>query len=367
MKKFKEDEIVILLGAGTSCDAGIKNSNQIISDIENRLKIDGKWKKFSQLYYYIKSIFYQRQLYKGISEKDVNFNIENLVSQINTIISIKEKDLEIYSFVGSWEKDLEPFLSEERYENLAVDFKQQIIKALRGDWLMPTTPKNWIEESVYFKQLIEFKKEYDGCPLKIFTLNYDRCVEQNLKGENIEFGFNEVEKWDSKRYDYANENKKNDYYLYKLHGSIDWKKKKEEQLTQFSGDIDAEDLAIIFGISNKLQSYDPYLFYFYEFRIHCLKAELVICSGYGFLDGHINDVIKHGFADNKNKRLIVNIFEPNRNDEEIINEISSKLLIDVGQITLFNRKAKEFYNEDLKLEKLSNLFADNFDDLPFGI
>ena len=171
MRNFKEDEILVLLGAGTSCDAGIKNSNQIISDIQYRLENDVKWKKFSQLYYYVKSIFYQRQLYKGISEKDINFNIENLVSQINAIISIKEKDLEIYSFVGSWEKDLEPFLSDAKHGNLAVDFKQQIIKALRGDWLMPTMPKNWIEESVYFKKLIEFKREYDGCPLKIFTLN----------------------------------------------------------------------------------------------------------------------------------------------------------------------------------------------------
>ncbi len=327
MRNFKEDEILVLLGAGTSCDAGIKNSNQIITDIENQLKTDYEWRKFAELYNYLKSVYFQKQLYKGISVNEVNFNIESLVSFLNIIISIKDKKLDIYSFVGSWEKNLQPFISEENTKHLATNFRERILKSLRGDWLMPT---NWIENSNYFKRLIDFKKEYDGNSLKIFTLNYDKCVEQNLKDEKIECGFDEFDKWNSKRYDYANT--QSDYYLYKLHGSIDWKKKKEEQLTQFNGEISPEDLAIIFGISNKLQSYDPYLFYFYEFRIHCIKAELVICSGYGFLDGHINDVIKHGFENNKNKRLVVNVFDLPRNDDDIKKEISAKLLIDIEQI-----------------------------------
>jgi hypothetical protein len=362
MKSFKEDEILILLGAGTSCDAGIKNSNQIITDIENQLKTNSDWKEFTELYHYIKSVYYQKELHKGFSVIEVNFNIESLVSLLNTIISIIEKRLEIYSFVGSWEKDLHPFITEEKSKNLVKNFRSRIIKSLRSDWLMPS---NWIENSTYFKKIIDFKREYDGNALKIFTLNYDKCVEQNLKDEKIECGFDEYDKWNSKRYDY--DNTQSDYYLYKLHGSIDWKKKKDEQLTLFNGEISPEDLAIIFGISNKLQSYDPYLFYFYEFRIHCIKAELLICSGYGFLDGHINDVIKHGFSNNKNKRLVVNVFEQSRQQHEIKKEISEKLRIRTDQIEVHNKTAMQFYNEDLKLEKLSNLFPENEDDLPAGI
>lgn len=364
MRNFKEDEILVLLGAGASCDAEIKNSNQIISDIQNRIQNESKWKKFELLYNYIKSVYYQKQLLKGVNEKEVNFNIENLVGLLNLMISIKEKELDIYSFVGVWEKDLQPFISSE--QNIAIEFREQIIKTLRGDWLMPN---NWIPNSNYFKKLIDFKKQYDGKPLKIFTLNYDKCVEQNLQNESLEYGFDENNIWDSKRYDYDNQNNKKDYYLYKLHGSIDWKKRKEEQLTQYTGEIDADDLAIIFGISNKLQSYDPYLFYFYEFRIHCIKAGLVICSGYGFLDGHINDVIKHGFKDNKNKRLVVNVFDNARMglEEDIKKEISDKLLIDTKQIEIFNKKAKDFYTEDLKLATFSKLFPENDENLPVGI
>ena len=362
MKIFKEDEILILLGAGASCDAGIKNSNQIISDIETQLKENKNWTEFAELYNYIKSVYYQKQLHKGISVNEVNFNIESLVNLLNIIISIKDKKLDIYSFVGSWEKDLQPFITEEKSKYVATKFRERIIKSLRGDWLLPN---NWIENSKYFQKLIDFKREYDGNSLKLFTLNYDKCVEENLKNEKIECGFDEYYKWNSKRYDY--ENTQSDYYLYKLHGSIDWKKREEEHLTQYNGDISPEDLAIIFGISNKLQSYDPYLFYFYEFRIHCSKANLVICSGYGFLDGHINDVIKHGFTENNYKRLIVNIFDAKKTEAEIKSEISKKLLINIAQIEIFNKRTKDFYNDDLNLDEFKKLFPDNIEDLPEGI
>lgn len=362
MRKFKEDEILILLGAGASCDAGILNSAQIINDIQNQIESNPEWKEFDELYRYIKSVYYQKEIFKSISEYNVNFNIESLVGLLNIIISISKRELDIYPFVGSWEKDLQPFISEQKSKNLATKFRERIIKSLRSDWLMPN---NWIENSNYFKKMIDLKKEYDGSPLKIFTLNYDKCVEQNLKDEKLEIGFDEYDKWNSKRYDYNNT--QSDYFLYKLHGSINWKKRKEEQLTQFSGDISPEDLAIIFGISNKLQSYDPYLFYFYEFRVHCIKAELVICSGYSFLDGHINDVLKLGFAGNTNKRLIVNVFDSKKGEDDIKVEISEKTLIDKSQIEIFNKKAKDFYNDDLKLEKFSSLFPEDIENLPEGI
>lgn len=55
-KQFGEDKIIILLGAGASCDAGMRNSIQMISDIETLLK--GDWEKFKDLYNYIQSSHY---------------------------------------------------------------------------------------------------------------------------------------------------------------------------------------------------------------------------------------------------------------------------------------------------------------------
>lgn len=358
MKKFGDSELIILLGAGASCDAGILNSDQMINRIEKKLN-DNDWRKYKDLYHYIKSVHYQKQIFKGVNPNNVGFNIEDLVGLLDIIVGISKSEIDTYTFVGSWEKDLQPFITKQRENNLVSDFKESIIKELRGEWLMPS---DWKSKSGYYKKLIDFKNQLSGFPLKVFTLNYDLCVEQNLKDELTELGFDEFDKWSFRRYDYGDTNSEISFYLYKLHGSINWQKTKDEQLIKTEGDIKTDDLAIIFGISNKLQSYDPYLFYFYEFREHCLAANLIICSGYGFLDNHINDVIKQGLKDNPEKRIVINVFEPNKDEQRIKKDIADKLKIQESQIIIFNKKAIDFFNEDVKLDKFSSLFPENEND-----
>jgi hypothetical protein len=358
MKKFTDNEIIILLGAGASCDAGILNSDQMIRMIENKLQEIG-WSKFGGLYNYIKSVHYQKQINKGMSPGNVGFNIEDLVGLLDIIVGISKSEIDTYTFVGSWEKDLQPFITKQRDNNLVSDFKESIVKELRGEWLMPA---DWKSKSSYFKKLIELKNELTGFPLKIFTLNYDLCVEQNLKDEHSEMGFDEFDKWSFRRYDYGDTNRETSFYLYKLHGSINWQKTKDEQLIKSEGDIKTDDLAIIFGISNKLQSYDPYLFYFYEFREHCLGANLIVCSGYGFMDNHINDVIKQGLKNSPSKKLVINVFEDKSSEGEIKDRISNKLKIQPDQIEIFNKRAIEFFSEDMKLDKFASLFPSTDED-----
>lgn len=364
MKNFEPNEIIILLGAGASCDAGILNSNQMINRIQEKLK-DADWKDFRDLYYYIKSVFYQKQIFNSTDPKDINFNIENLVALLDIIVGISKTEIDFYSFVGSWEKDLQPFITKQRENNLVSDFKENIVKELRGEWLMPD---EWKPKSNYYKRIIDLKNELDGFHLKIFSLNYDLCVEHNLQDTTIELGFDENDKWSFRRYDDNNSDREVGFYLHKLHGSINWKKTKDEGLIKTEGDIKTEDLAIIFGLANKLQSYDPYLFYFYEFREHCLKANLIVSSGYGFLDNHINDAIKYGLKDSPKKKLVVNVFDSWKTDDEIKNELSERLKISIDQIIIHNKKAVEFFTNDLKLENFANLFEDDaVDSLPSGL
>ncbi|MDI1254545.1 MAG: SIR2 family protein [Flavobacterium sp.] len=362
MKKFSDSEVIILLGAGASCDAGILNSAQMINEIERKLD-DVVWDKYKRLYRYIKSVHFQKQIVGGQNPNSIGFNIEDLVSLLDIIVGISKTEIDTYTFVGSWEKDLQPFITEERSTSLVSDFKESIVKELRGEWLMPT---DWKSKSSYYKKFIDLKNELDGFPLKIFSLNYDLCVEQNLKDEKTESGFDEFDNWNFRRYDYGDTNKETSFYFYKLHGSINWQKTKEERLIKTEGDIKTDDLAIIFGISNKLQSYDPYLFYFYEFREHCLGANLIISSGYSFLDDHINDVIKQGLKDSPEKRLLVNVYNDRRESDTIKNEISEILKIPEAQIEIYNKKAIDFFNKDLNVEEFAKFFleSDSLSSLP---
>lgn len=361
MKKFSTDEIIILLGAGASVDSGILNSQQMILKIESRLGEAG-WQRYASLYHYLKSVFYQKEIARGKVVSLINFNIENLVGLLDLIVEISKADSEFYTFVGSWEKDLQGFIKDERDNELVSDFKEVIIKELRGDWLFPT---DWIKRSQYYSRLVDFKNEFDGFPLKIFSLNYDQCVEQNIPQVDLQLGFDEYNKWSARRYDYGDTNEVRAFYLYKLHGSIDWKKTTTEGLVRMgAGDIKTDELAIIFGLANKLQSYDPYLFYFYEFRSHCAAAQLIICSGYGFLDEHINEALKYGLKEYEAKKLVVNCFDEGKPDQEIAEEVAARLGISAQQVAVYNKKASSFFTDDLKLSNFEAMFTEEEGSLP---
>jgi hypothetical protein len=220
-KQFGQDKIIILLGAGASCDAGMKNSYQMISEIEILLKKE--WEKFRDLYNYVQSSHYHLERIKGVDPKSIIFNIENLVGLLNVIINISKKNIDVYPFIGSWEKEL-LIVAGNKLE-LAGEFKKDILTKLKNNWL---SPDDFKKKSAYYKKLKETKYNF---PLRIFSLNYDMCVEENVGADNIERGFDEENKiWDYRRYEPADYQGVN-FFLYKLHGSLDWKRDSQGRLT----------------------------------------------------------------------------------------------------------------------------------------
>ncbi|MGC4102338.1 hypothetical protein [Ferruginibacter sp.] len=221
-KQFGKNKIIILLGAGASCDAGLFNSIQMINEIEK--KLDGDWLPYKALYNYIQSSHFHLERIKGIAAKEIMFNIENLVGLLDTIIKIAKKELDVYPFVGSWEKELLS-VTGNNFDQ-AQQFKNKILEKLKGEWLAPA---NFHGPSSYYKKLKETGYTY---PLKIFSLNYDMCVEENLQSDTVslERGFNDEKIWDYRQYDLQGDNVK-DFYLYKLHGSLDWQRDEEKRLT----------------------------------------------------------------------------------------------------------------------------------------
>jgi len=352
-KQFGEDKIIILLGAGASCDAGMRNSTQMITDIENLLKAD--WANFKDLYNYIQSSHYHLERIKGVEPKMILFNIENLVGLLNVIINIAEKKIDVYPFIGSWEKEL-LVVAGQKLE-LAVKFKAEILSKLKNTWL---SPDDFRRKSAYYKKL---KETGYTMPLRIFSLNYDMCVEENLGIENIERGFSDEKIWDYRRYEPSQEQEVS-YFLYKLHGSLDWKRNPQNRLTYSDSisSIDPLNMEIIFGIQNKLQSYDPYLFYFYSFREACIRSELIVISGYGFYDNHINDNLISAIQLDSNKRLLINVYEGESFDVNGYKNTISKLLeIDEKNIFVENLTAKKFFTDKLTLDYFSQLFPEEED------
>jgi hypothetical protein len=355
-KQFGRNKIIVLLGAGASCDAGMFNSIQMINEIEK--KLNDEWRAYKDLYNYVQSSHFHLERIKGVPTKDIIFNIENLVALLDTIIKIAKKDLDVYPFVGSWEKELLAITGNNF--DLAQHFKDKILTKLKDEWL---SPANFRTTSSYYKKFSEM--EYNQ-PLKIFSLNYDMCVEENLQGENatLERGFTDQKIWDYRQYD-LNADAMRDFYLYKLHGSLDWFRDDEKRLTYVDlvQRVNPLQMEIIFGVQNKLQSYDPYLFYFYAFREACFDAELIVASGYGFMDRHINDNLINAFRLDPGKRLLVNIFDSEGVDgEKTRHSIAGKLQISPVQVTVVNARALDFFTNNLNVEYFSSLFPEQSDE-----
>ena len=347
---FKRNEIIFLLGAGASVEANIPDSNKMVSAIQDAVSGDDEnWNCYSSLYRYIRSSVFYADGLDGIYGDDVPFNIERLV---NVLDELRKKERHtLYPFVGAWNPKLLDVAGEE-YQNVH-GFRNKIVDILRNEWVI--LPK--IEIADYYKGLLKFQNEYEN-PLRVFSLNYDLCVEVSCGFHNIQRGFSDRE-WDWRLFDETSDDQM-PILLYKLHGSTDWCFTDDGTVTYFdtTSNISNEKIALIFGTSYKLQYVDPFLFLAYEFRRWTLDAaRIIVCVGYGFNDDHINGILQQSLRQNRDRKLLA-IVGHSDNDTIFNTEqhIAELLKASRNQIIVRKWNAKDFFNEKLDINFLSNLF-----------
>lgn len=297
MSGLKDDSVIVLLGAGASVEADIPHSSKMIREIENSISNgDEGWAHYQNLYYYIRSaIFYSEGIHGRFNEA-VNYNIEKLVDILNEISERNQHAL--YPFVGAWNPALVEVAGKEF--QLVKDFHDDIVRVLTKDWL---AVKDYGTAAHYYEGLLELRRSLDF-PLRIFSLNYDLCLEKCAYCSDVilERGFDENRKWDWRLFDHNPDDPK-DIYLYKLHGSMDWTY-EDDQLTYHDDCSGITEPALIFGTSYKLEYRDPFLFLSYEFRRWALESRIIVVIGYGFGDEHINTFIKQALQNDRQRILL---------------------------------------------------------------
>lgn len=348
---FKRDEIIVLLGAGASVEAGIPDSNEMIQEIERLVQKDSNWTPYKALYYYIRSSVFYADGLDGIFGEDVPFNIERLV---NVLDELNEKERHtLYPFVGTWNLKLLE-VAGDKFEHI-FEFRNSIV----NEW--GALPER--EKADYYKELLLFQSEY-GYPLRVFSLNYDLCVEESCGRENIQRGFSMRERdWDWRSFDETSEDAR-PLMLYKLHGSLDWTiDNGKVRYLDSPSSIASEKGALIFGTSYKLQYVDPFLFLAYELRRWTLdSARVIICVGYGFNDEHINGILQQSLRQDRKRRLLAVVGPVD--DTTACNEknrISEQLDTGKDQIVVKPIGAKDFLENHLTKDSLSDLFPDEED------
>ena len=84
---FREKDLIILIGAGCSADADVPTSKTMIKSLHDSLENKRDWRRFKNLYYYIKSSIHYVDGIKG--KFDDYLDIERLV---NVLGELEKKD-----------------------------------------------------------------------------------------------------------------------------------------------------------------------------------------------------------------------------------------------------------------------------------
>ncbi len=355
---FKHDELVVLLGAGASVEAGIPDSNEMVRRVEQQTS-EGEWQDCRELFRYLRSSVFYADGLDGITGANVQFNIERLV---NVLDELRKKERHtLYPFVGAWNPTLQDVAGAgfERVNQL----RDRIVSVLRGQWVALAET----ESADYYRGLLRFQEEF-GHALRVFSLNYDLCVENSCGQGAVQRGFAD-RVWDWRLFD-EGPNEGTRIFLYKLHGSLDWyfAENGAVSYSDSPSKIADDDVALIFGTSYKLQYVDPFLFLAYELRRWTLDAaRLVVAIGYGFMDEHINGILGQALRQDDNRRILAVVAPPAEDSvaadsvPETTAFIANQLDVKPKQVHVNTCGARCFLNERLSVEELAGLFPEEED------
>lgn len=354
------DNIVFLLGAGASKDAGLKTSDEMTREVERLLKND--WGCYEKLYNAVKAGILYGAALRG--EPRTMVNIEEFVNVLTELSQCK--DHTIYPFIASWNMELKETAGD-NFDNIKK-FRDAIIQVLVNEWVNLPDPVS----ANYYSSLLRFASAL-GSDLRVFSLNYDVCVESACGRDNVFTGFSHVAGrigriWNDRlmRDDHG---QTKPIRLYKLHGSVDWREEKGQVVSYESPSrcVDAGDYRLIFGTQNKLRYTDPYLVLLSEFRKLAADAKLIICVGYNFHDKHINTILRSAFLRKTKAKLLVvswaEFSERMLRAEEERKRVAELLGIDLALIEVFLGGAKEFMEQELSVPNMEARMP--VEDVPF--
>lgn len=348
--ELTENNVMFLIGAGCSVTAGIKMANQMVDDIELFVKVKPDWKPFSQLYYYLKSaILYSDGIGGNFTTA---LNVERLVVVL-TELGKKEQNI-VYPFIGNWNTRLME-VAGDRFQ-LIEAFQDKIKKQL-FEWINIGD----FSAAEYYSGFSRFKKEF-GYPIRIFSFNYDLCIEEVIKDVTIELGFDPTTKeWLYSNFE-PNKDKDIGVYLYKLHGSIDWERVPEKGNVLFHRTHPKPESELIFGTDAKLTSTDPYLYDVFEFRKYSLHEDckIIIVIGYSFGDDYMNKLIAQAVTATQHRNLLIADLKPDGLKTDFVQKYSVR----ESQIKTWEGSAADFVSQKLSLTFLAD-YLPSSDEMPF--
>lgn len=300
-------------GAGTSTALGIPNIAELTTKVDEMLE-GNHLSNFEII---------KKDLESTIKDRVVN--IEDILNQIRRIreITSEKSDKKYLEIDGESAMNLDIEICNKIHQILSEKEKGANIQNTKK--LMA-----WLN-----MQNRDFSKE-------IFTSNYDLIFEKSLEETQIPYFDGFVGSYEPfflpenvERFVDTNDITKSWIRLWKIHGSLSWFWKKDNEKNSFRvvrlGKIDNIEKdgneVVIYPSKEKYDSSrkQPFISYFDRLKTFLTNGELLfLISGYSFSDQHINEVIFNSLRQNNRLHIIVFAYDNDTIDE--LHKISSSYL-----------------------------------------
>lgn len=311
---FNLKNVNFLFGAGTS-----NGAIDTMSDLYKHLKFNKDEKD-------------EEKEFKCIVAKEGQ-NLENILivmySARNYYNGIHDEDTEVEDDITSYK---------ELYDRLIKKVEKHIFDSINIDFATKDCPKILGYYTTFYQKLAMRNKDLSR--IRVFTTNNDLFNETALDSLNIHYinGFSGGLRkffnpalfnytW-SKRMDTSidkYEPIENLVYLYKIHGSINWRESTPLPGNYFEieefppTELTSDNACLIYPTPTKQDKSlgAPYVDLFREFQNKLLEPHSVLfVIGYGFNDRHVNDIIYRALATNSTINVVIFSSKPKDEDRE---------------------------------------------------
>jgi hypothetical protein len=263
-------QVGILIGAGVSKACGLPNVEDLTKEVR-KILLNAKFEELLS----------------------INDNVETILSKVQQLKSL--------------------IFDDKKFNNLSIEDVQTIEKNIKKAIFEKLSIEVSFDKLCHLVVWLNFiNREYEK---EIFSLNYDLLLEKALEKVSLPYfsGFignvkpffipDSVDDFKGK---YV---KQSWTKLWKLHGSLNFKKSADEKIfIENNINEEYENLLVYPSMDKYLSSRKaPFISYLDRFRKYLLENEKVLfVLGYSFGDEHVNEIIINGL--NNNTRLSVFVF-----------------------------------------------------------
>jgi hypothetical protein len=283
-------EVVYLLGAGASADAGLPIASQLtsralelIDSTPSDHSVAGDALKF------VIATVRRDALRDGASPKDMP-DIEAVVGAAQLLA--RRDRLEVAPFIEAWNPMVEILTNKRRNRDTFDHLYYTLVRMLRVELLIPLPHR-----LSYLAPLV--RQGQDGRTV-IATLNYDLSIETAAQHLDVPLALG-TETWNREwRLTFL----ESGINLIKLHGSIDWDRWANSVTDSDMKRTDMTPL-VLYGARDKLRSEGPFLELRAAFQAELRVSRYLVVVGYSFRDRHVNELIENWLARVRDSKLIV--------------------------------------------------------------